>query len=162
MTMATINSGITLRLMPLTSFTLTNIKASSSIAFPIAQHIEAGVFTEADLIVRLHSGTTMSAGQSVAFSIVPDGWDFEDPTGSFLGTALATFTQSGAPTLPAYSVTSTGTSAFGRFLSVSMPATQPSTAATLVVVASVDLVLKGGDPTNLPRSPNGFVGYRIM
>jgi hypothetical protein len=77
--MATINSGITMRILPLTQFGFTGIGASKNIAFPIGQHIEAGVFTEADMLVRLHTGTQMSAGQSLSVTLSQDGYDFEDP-----------------------------------------------------------------------------------
>jgi hypothetical protein len=163
--MATINSGITMRILPLTSYNFANIQNSKNIQFNVGQHIEAGVFTEADLIVRLHTGTVMSAGQIFSISLGTDGYTMEDPTSNFF-TAITgvAFTQTGAPTLPAYSVTSASatTTPFGRYLVVALSATQPAAATTFTVNVSVDLVLKGGDPSALPMGPNSFRGYRVL
>jgi hypothetical protein len=163
--MATINSGITMRILPLTQYGFTGIGASKNISFPIGQHIEAGVFTEADLLVRLHSGTTMSAGQTLSVSLAADGYDFEDPANVFITSPLVSFTQSGAPTsLPVYSVVTASASAlpFGRYVAIVVSASQPAVAAAFNVNLSVDLTLKGGDPRAMPMSPNSFRGYRLL
>jgi hypothetical protein len=152
-----------MRILPLTQFGFTGIGASKNVSFPIGQHIEAGVFTEADMLVRLHTGTQMSTGQVLSVTLSQDGYDFEDPANVFMN-PLVTFQQSGAPTLPLYSVTTAlaSTYPFGRYVAIVVTALQPATATTFNVNLSVDLVLKGGDPRSMPMSPNSYRGYRIM
>jgi hypothetical protein len=161
--MSTVNSGITIRVCPRTLFTFTGLGASGATTIPIAQHIDIAPFTEAELAIRLHSGTTMSAGQTLSFSVLPDGYAFDDPTAVFSGTA-STYTTSpvGPPTTPFYNVLQVSGS-FGRLLSVNIVATQGSTGGTAFQPAiSLDLVLKGGDPGGMATMLNGFRGYRIL
>jgi hypothetical protein len=165
--MATINSGITMRVMPINSFAFSGLGAGAGMQFLVAQHIEAGVFTELDLIVRLHTGTNMAAGQTLKVVVAQDGYDDQDPASLFAGANLATVTQSGAATVPFFSVATaaggTGTTPWGRYLGVYVSATQSGTGGTTFIAnLSIDLVLKGGDPSSLPMSPNSFRGYRLL
>jgi hypothetical protein len=163
--MATINSGITMRIIPILPFGFGSVQNNSHITIPLALHIEAGQFTEADLLVRLHAGSSIAAGQTLAFNLFQDGYDFEDPASVFLATtaiATVTFTSTSSP--PAFGVATAGSSTepLGRYLAVNMVATQPAAAVAFNVYVSVDLVLKGGDPSAMPMSPNSYRGYRIL
>ena len=162
--MATVNSGLHLRLLPLTKIDFSNtILANSAVqTITIAQHIEAHSFTIADLVVRTHAGTSIGAGASLKVNLVADGYDFEDPASQFLSSTNAAQIVLG-PSLSgaSYNIQS-GSAQMGRHLAVQLVATQPAAAVALVVFISIDLTLKGGDPSGLMNGPNSFRGYRIQ
>jgi hypothetical protein len=163
--MATINSGITMRIIPQTLYDFSNLQGSQSMNFPLGQHIEAGQFTEVDVLVRLHAATVMSEGQTLQVALFTDGYDFSDPASVFFSSGpIAEFSQAGVPTLPAYNIFSASATdtPFGRYIAIQIGATQASSATTLIAAVSVDITLKGGDPSAMPMSPNSYRGYRIL
>jgi hypothetical protein len=163
--MSTVNSGIVLRVLPRTVFTFTGLGASPAAAtVPVAQHIDVTPFTEAELQIRFHAGSTgLSAGQTVSVSVLPEGYTFDDPTAVFTGTPATFTTPAGGPAaLPFYTLLPVPTG-FGRLLSVSVVANGGNVAgANYQFALSLDLLLKGGDPGAIAMMPNGFRGYRIM
>jgi hypothetical protein len=162
--MATINSGITVRLLSRTVFNVPG-GINTSITFPIASHLDTSVFTEADLLVRFHGGTggtsLPSAGQTATVNVLPDGYDFADPASVFTGSSIASAQITNSTSIPYYTVLAIPTP-FGRLLSFNLVVVQTSTGGAITVALSLDINLKGGDPTGMPLMPNGFRGYRIM
>ena len=115
--------------------------------------------TEVDLIARTHpgSGNTMGTGNTITVGMVPDGYDFGDPSSQFYGTAFA-----GAVALaaaPSYGI-QTVTSGFGRLVAVQLTLTTGTVLP--IIYLSVDITAKGGDPEKLLNGPNSFMGYRIQ
>jgi hypothetical protein len=163
--MATINSGITMRIIPQLFFQFGNVVASNHITVPLGVHIEAGPFTEVDVLVRLHNGTSLAANQTLTINLLTDGYDFEDPGNPFFSaSALASLPLTNANTVPYYGVFSASASStpFGRFLAITLQAQQPAAGGVFNVNISVDMTLKGGDPSAMPMAPNSYRGYRIL
>jgi hypothetical protein len=167
--MATINSGMVLRCFPRVNLNFSNLAANGTQGLVLATHIDTTTFTECDLIVRYHSGTTISGstGAQLLISVLPEGYDFDDPASSFNSNTSPVFGASytvsvtTATSYPYYGVAQ-ATSPFGRFVMVGAWAQMGSTTGTLNAFVSADLVLKGGDPSGLPTAPNSFRGYLIM
>jgi hypothetical protein len=174
--MSTINSGLSMRIVPRSNYSFTALTATTgAAAVQLAQHIDVSVFTEADLMVRYHTGTTVPTGATLLVGAVSDGYDFEDPANYFLPPGTLTSASPGtiqitsSTTYPFYGVTSLGlggsTSAatpMGRLISIALFVTQGSTSGNIIALLSVDLILKGGDPRSLPAMPNGYMGYRLL
>jgi hypothetical protein len=164
--MGTVNTGITIRLVPRTLYVFggaTGLVAGGTVTVPIARHIDASTFTEADLLVRAHSGTSIAVGGGGGnFGIQPfdDGYDFEDPDVDFV-TGVSVIPINNATVIPFFTSFSIA-SPFGRLLGVQLVANQNAANGVLSIALSVDLVLKGGDPSALPMMPNAYRGYRIM
>ena len=92
--MPTTNSGVTMRLLPITSFTFSGLGANAGMTIAIAQHIDVTSYTEAHVLFRYHAGTTFTASttQKLQAAVYADGWDFEDPAtlfGQFLAQGAA-------------------------------------------------------------------------
>jgi hypothetical protein len=176
--MATINGGMTMRIIPRQGYIFTGLGASGQATVMIASHIDVSAFQEADLLVRLHPQSVIPSGANVVVGLVTDGYTFDDPAPAvaagqfFFGSAPAAglpgcvqITSSNTPPFFAVASMNQGstTTPFGRLLAVQMIATQGTTGgANFGVFMSLDLVLKGGDPRMLAMNPNSFRGYRIM
>ncbi|MGH7294534.1 MAG: hypothetical protein ACRELB_06370 [Polyangiaceae bacterium] len=179
--MTTVNSGLTMRIVPRALYDFTGLQASGKSTITIAQHIDASVFQEADLMVRFHTGTVIQgAAATLTVGLVTDGYDFSDPaptTSSGGASAFAgpnpamgspgTVQATNATAFPSYLLSSWNqgqtTTPFGRLLLILLIAQQGGTSGqTLTALMSIDLVLKGGDPRAMPMMPNGYRGYRVM
>src|SRR5258708_3315988 len=94
--MTTVASGMTMRLIPKTTYTFSNLGNALTQAILLCQHIDCSVFQEASFLVRVHGGV-ITAG-SVKIDVVADGWTLEDPGIALTnvndagGTALGNFT----------------------------------------------------------------------
>jgi hypothetical protein len=170
-------SSLTMRVLPRTLYDFSNLGLGTAMTIVVAQHIDASVFQEADLHVRLHPGTVIANSSSwFTIGLVPDGYDFDDPAplaagayADFLGatptrTVPGAFQVLGTTTFPFFTVVSLNqSSAFGRLLAVTLYASQQGTGGTaLKAVLSLDLVLKSREPRDLPAMPNAYCGYRII
>jgi hypothetical protein len=164
-----------MRIIPRATYDCTGLQANTSSYITLAQHIDASVFQEADLLVRFHPSCVLQSGASAFVALVPDGYDFDDPAavGAASAAGFITFPTSGpgvvhatsSTTMPAMFMTTLGQSAgpFARLLAVTMVVQQGTVSgAQLSLFISADLILKGGDPSLLPMMPNGYRGYRII
>jgi hypothetical protein len=151
-------SGITKRIAPIATYTFGNLAASTTGQVIVGQHIDATTFTEADLLVRFHTGTTIATG-TFTVGLVADGWTFNDPASAFLASLSRTIQVSSTSTFPFYGIVPVPP-AWGRSLAVTLLATQGATMGNLTAVMSADFALKGGDADGLPVGPNGNRGYR--
>jgi hypothetical protein len=164
--MGTVNSGITIRLLPRTLYAFggaTGLVAGGTVTVPIARHIDASTFTEGELMVRAHSGTSIAVGGgggNFGIEVFDDGYDFEDPAVDFVA-GLGLLPINNATPIPFFGLLPVA-SPFGRLVGVQLIVNQNAANAALSIALSVDLVLKGGDPSALPMMPNGYRGYRIM
>jgi hypothetical protein len=176
------DSSLRMRILPRTKYDFSNLQTTTSMSVVLAQHIDASVFQEVDLIVRLHGGTNIAnAASTIVVGVVPDGYDFSDPApvtgagayGDFLTPApvrvgVGAVAASSTTTIPSYQVASLNVGGgavpapFGRLIAVTLYAAQGAASSALVAVLSVDVVLKSGDPTALPLMPNGYRGYRLL
>jgi hypothetical protein len=166
--MATVDGGITIRLLPRTVYSFggsTGLTANGSASFLVARHFDLSVFTEADLLVRAHAGSAIGVlGGTFVVQAMYEGYDFQDPAADFLQnpSPAGNVSMSNSTTFPFFAVVSIP-SPFGRHLAVQVTATQAgSTNAALTVALSVDLALKGGDPTAMSLAPNTYRGYQIL
>jgi hypothetical protein len=164
--MATANTGITKRIAALATYPFDSLTDSAVSSIIVGQHIGATTFTESDILVRFHTGTTITSGK-FRVAVVPDGYDFSDPAAAFVAPPIGGFTPpagavevSSDTTFPFYAVVAGPAS--GRLVAVVLIATQGSGGDALTAVLSVDLSLKGGAPGYAPWMPNGYRGYRIM
>ena len=164
----TMNSGVTIRLLPVTTYTFTGLGTGKSVNLILAQHIDVTTFTEAHFLFRYHAATVVAAG-SLQAGVFADGWDFQDPTTSFFssaaiatGTSIAA-TPSGAvlQVIPVSLNLGAGL-AFARHLMLQLTFNQTTANSNLVAQVSCDLVLKGGDGGSNVGGPNSYMGYRVM
>ena len=155
------NSGIHLRILPVTRIDFTKLQNSQVLTLLIAQHIETHTMTEADIAVRSHTGTDFGGGGTVTADLLQEGFAFDDPANSFVGSSVlsAAITLGAANT---YALKGNGSISLGRHLCVQLKATQSAGGGNLIAVLSIDVYLKGGDPTALLSGPNSFRGYRIL
>jgi MYXO-CTERM domain-containing protein len=73
--MTTVASGMTMRLIPKTTYTFTNVATSASMSFLLCQHIDCSVFQEASFLIRAHSGTIGVTGTpTIKIDILADGY----------------------------------------------------------------------------------------
>jgi hypothetical protein len=164
--MTAVASGMTMRLIPKTTYTFSNLAASSNMSFLLCQHIDCSVFQEASFLVRVHSGT-IGTTATIKIDVVADGWTLEDPgialtsLNDASGTALGNFTlANGGALTAAYGLINVAKPS-GRLLSVQITGTQVAAVQTITAAISIDLTLKAGDPSNLPLDYNTYRGYRI-
>jgi hypothetical protein len=157
-------SGLTKRIVPITTYTFGNLAASDTSLVVVGQHVDATTFTEADLLVRFHKGTTIGTG-TFTVGLIADGWTLNDPSAAFLPPPFSILApppgtvQVGSTTsFPFYSAVTPVS--WGRFVAVVLVAAQGAAVGALTAVMSVDLALKGGDVAGLPMGPNGYRGYR--
>lgn len=161
--MTTIASGMTMRLIPRTVYNFGNVQTTTSIAFNVCSHIDTSVFQEASFLIRAHAGS-IAAGASIKFDIFADGWTLEDPGINLFNTndqigVLGNVTFAGVVTFPSYQLVNVQRPS-GRLLAVQITGTQTGGVACNGAF-SIDLTLKGGDPSNLPLDYNTYRGYRI-
>jgi hypothetical protein len=115
-----------------------------SMSFVVAQGIDTTSYTEASLLVRVHSGTTIGDAATVSVAVVPYAPTHEDPTknGNFIGSSIATATvtsSDSAPTLLKADFSSNP----GMQVLVGVAAVQDSNSSeTIVAVLSAELVMK--------------------
>lgn len=127
-------------------------------------------FQEVDLVVRVHAASIASTG-SIIVRAEADGFTLEDPAQSFLADRPATPPSGATPAKfggvtidsgsPAgtYLVTAL-TGGLGRYIAVAVVASMPSGRGSLSATISVELALKGGDPSGMTPSFNSYRGYR--
>ncbi len=164
--MPTVYSGIVLRLLPKTAFDFSKITAGNSQTLTLAQHIDVAPFTEATFILRAHA-VSIAGGATIDFNVLIDGFDFDDPgvTG-FLqpnnagGGAIAQLNMTNATTAPFFANLSVPSN-YGRFLALQLSGVVPGGGVGGTCTISVDLSLKGGDPTARAFVPNSFLGYAM-
>jgi hypothetical protein len=157
--MASINSGLILRVLPRTAFDFTNIQ-NGNFSFPLVQKIASGSFTEATWMIRLHALNIAGAGASINFVSVLEGYDFGDPGTIFFqsGPQLVINNTNSAPF---YNVLAAqpGT---GRLMRLDLNVIQAAAAVTCTATISVDLALKGGDGSAYVMAANEFGGYGVQ
>ena len=156
--MASINSGVIIRVLPRTSFDFGNIQ-NGTFSFPLVQKIASGSFTEATWMIRLHA-VTVGAAAAMTFTSVLEGYDFGDPGMIFFNTGPILNIAPGA-TAPFYNVLAAQVGT-GRLLRLDLGATQPAAAVALSATISVDLALKGGDGSAYVMAANEFGGYGVQ
>lgn len=153
-------TGMTMRIIPQTTYTFDNLAAGTDQVIIIAQHIDVGPFEEVDFMVRCYTGGFGSAGCKIEVLAIPDGWTPESPTTRFLDNAAATTVLlDSSISLPFYSSTALS-SGFGRLLTIGIMATQATPPVACNAVLSIDLAMKGGDPSGIMPSFNTYRGYR--
>jgi hypothetical protein len=179
--MATVNSGLTIRVTPRALYNFTGLGAGpAQSVILIAQHIDVSVFQEVDILVRFHGGTIIPTTATVTVGLLADGYDFSDPApattagvpSAFFGPNVASgqpgvVQATNATSFPAMFISSMNqgatTTPFSRLLAVQLVAVGGTAAGAMFqALLSVDLVCKGGDPSHLPMMPNGFCGYRLL
>jgi hypothetical protein len=156
--MASINSGLIIRVLPRTAFDFANIQAGT-FSLPLVQKIAAGSFTEATWMIRLHA-VNVGAMALLTFTSILEGYDFGDPGMIFFQSGPTLNVNPGA-TAPFYNVLAAPTGT-GRLLRLDLTATQPNPAVPLNATISVDLSLKGGDGSAYAMAPNEFGGYGVQ
>ena len=156
--MSTVNGGLFRRLLPITTRDFSGIQGNMTMVITAATHVPAVAFSVAEVVFRLHTGTSLGAGTSVTLAVHGDGYSDQDPSTTFDNTLASTSVSSWTgPQLQILTVPP----GFGRYLRATVTGVQPAAPQALVVVVSVDLVLKGGDPEGITGSPNEFRGYGI-
>ncbi len=162
--MSTVNSGVAIRVLPRTVFNMLGLSNGGTAAFLIARHIDITPFTEAEFLVRVHSGTSITGTGPGMFQVQPviDAYDFADPATDFnLPVAGATTTINSGTAVPSVAVLNVGTT-FGRLLGIQLTGTGGASMSALSLALSLDLIVKGGDPAAISGMPNAFRGYRII
>ena len=164
--MSTVNSGLVLRLLPKTSYDFSKIiaGAGNNQVLTLAQHIDVAFFAEATFIIRAHA-VSIAGAASIVFGVVFDGYEFGDPgvTG-FLqpnvpaGGPIAQLTMNSSTTGPFFNNLAVPVN-FARFLAIQLTGNVPVGAVGGTCTISVDLSLKGGDPSGRIAAPNTFLGY---
>ena len=166
--MSTVNGGVVLRLLPKTPFDFSKITAGAGNqqVLTLAQHIDVVPFTEATFIVRAHT-LSLAGTSQIIFSVVIDGYEFGDPGVGFLqpnnagGGPLGQVVMTNATASPFFQNLSVPTN-FGRFVAIQLTGTVPVGQVGGTCSISVDLSLKGGDPSAIAFAPNSFMGYCIQ
>ena len=80
-----------IRLLPVTTYTFSTLGNSGTVTIPLAQHIETLGFTEADFLMRYHSGGSIGAtGATLAAAVLSDLWVADDPTATMTQTLVGT------------------------------------------------------------------------
>ena len=156
--MASINSGVIIRVLPRTSFDFGNIQGGT-FSFPLVQKISSSSFTEATWMIRLHA-VNVGAGAVMIFTSVLEGYDFGDP-GTIFFSSGSTLSIPPATTAPFYNVLAAPVGT-GRLLRLDLAATQPGAAVACNAIISVDLALKGGDGSAYVMAANEFGGYGVQ
>ena len=163
--MGTINGGMTLKLTPITKYDFSSLKASGTVAQVLCQHVDVSNYTEAELEIRFHAGTSMPTGTSLSVQAYEDGWSSEDPAAVFSnvnnagGTAFANYAVPAASAFPLYQILNLPVPT-GRLINLYLVAQQPVSPLGLIALLSVDIVVKGGDMTGAQMGPNTYLGYR--
>ena len=152
-------NGITKRLLPRTQYAFGNVGGNQGETVQLATHLEVYGFSAAAFILRLHPGTNVGVGAQLQFLVMADGHDFQDPSTPFL-TQLASATVDSTVVYPFFTVLEV--TGFGRYLEVQLVGTQPAAPVGLLAQVSLDVVLRGGDPTPYIPAGNALLGYENL
>jgi hypothetical protein len=155
-------TGMTMRVFTRTPVNFDSLRNDTNQVLWICQHIDVSPFEEVDLVVRAHTAT-IGSGASIAVEAFPDGWTPEDPALTFVdgSRSYAIVTLSSSSSIPLYK-TQALLSGFGRLVSIAVTGTMPAgmTPVDCHAVLSIDLVMKGGDPSGIVPAFNTYRGYR--
>jgi hypothetical protein len=153
--------------LPPTLLTLTNLALNGVLTLPFAQRVPCHGAQEAILVGRLHAGTNIANGLSVACAIQFDGWTPNDPATQFQTTltTAASFTFTGPITTPTMKYVGTSISqgsagaSFGDLVAITVTATQSAASTLFLANLSLDVIFKGGVGAR-GVAPGHFIGYR--
>jgi hypothetical protein len=168
---AIISTSTTLRVIPRLDYEFSTLHDDGFTYIPLGVHIDISPFQEVDLVVRVHT-VNIASGAKITVFASADGFTMEDPTTSFFAMAPATPPGGSAPpnygavlldsttTAGAYLVT-TLAGPLGRLIAVFLNPHQKSDSRVAITASiSVDLVMKGGDPSGIAMAYNTYRGYR--
>jgi hypothetical protein len=154
-------TGMTMRLVPRTPFNFDSLRVTTNQVIWVVQHVDVSPFEEVDLVVRAHTAS-LGTGATIKVEAFPDGWTPEDPALNFVdgSRSYALVTLDSSSSIPLYK-TQALLSGFGKLLSIAVTGTMPSgSPVDCHAVLSIDLVMKGGDPSGIVPAFNTYRGYR--
>src|SRR5580692_547163 len=77
-----VSTEMVMRIIPETPFTFDGLSIVHTQDIVVAQHVDISAFTEAELQIRVPSGT-VTTGTYIKVIVEPEGWTPEDPATSF-------------------------------------------------------------------------------
>ncbi|MBZ0119951.1 MAG: hypothetical protein K8H88_23380 [Sandaracinaceae bacterium] len=126
-------------------FVFSSLKASEDQEMVVAERVDVSQWTEATLMVRVHTASTIPGTASVKVLAYADGYTEEDPTTVFqAATASATVLLQGNPVVAAgtFSLALLDDAPIGSMVRVTVKGHQAATVGTVKANISVDLALK--------------------
>lgn len=124
------------------NYTATQLPANQVVDAMVIPRINVTGSKTVEIVLRFHSGTTLTSGQKVEVIAVADAYTEEDPALFFRTAAVGTATlQNSTGAAPAV-VYASCTSPFGSMITLIVRITQAGTAATIDATISCDVVMK--------------------
>ncbi|MCB9597275.1 MAG: hypothetical protein H6719_31410 [Sandaracinaceae bacterium] len=127
------------RVCPPRDFDFSNVSTGTE-TIVVAERIDASQYDTIDVIVRVHTATTISTNGAIAVQVVSDGYTADDPSQDFFGSTIGNGTTLSG-TLAAGGMTVESLSAsIGSMVAVRVVGTAGSGAVTARL--SIDLAMK--------------------